>query len=270
MLRQFRFLFATLFVLATGNMVSAATPKPLRQAHAHNDYAHKRPLLDALDHGFCSVEADVFLIDGKLLVAHDRKDVRVDRTLEALYLDPLRARVGKNGGRVFPGGPRFHLLIDFKSEGKTTYAALEKVLAKYRDMLSRVEDGKLVDQAVRITISGNRPKEQIAASNPRYAGIDGRMGDLSSDMPNHLMPLISDNWGNHFKWRGEGKFSAAERTKLRAAVRQAHQRGRAIRFWAIPDRPELWKELSEAGVDQINTDKLAELQAFLLRQQADR
>ena len=35
--------------------------KPLGQAHAHNDYYHKRPLLDALSHGFCSVEADVFL-----------------------------------------------------------------------------------------------------------------------------------------------------------------------------------------------------------------
>ena len=39
-------------------------PKPLGQAHAHNDYYHKRPLLDALSHGFCSVEADVFLKNG--------------------------------------------------------------------------------------------------------------------------------------------------------------------------------------------------------------
>jgi hypothetical protein len=29
----------------------------LTRAHAHNDYHHPRPLLDALDHGFCSVEA---------------------------------------------------------------------------------------------------------------------------------------------------------------------------------------------------------------------
>ena len=37
---------------------------PLRRAHAHNDYYHKRPLLDALDQGFCSVEADVFFAQG--------------------------------------------------------------------------------------------------------------------------------------------------------------------------------------------------------------
>src|SRR5690242_5509037 len=47
---------------------------PLTRAHAHNDYEHTRPLLDALDQGFCSVEADVWLIDGELRVAHDERD----------------------------------------------------------------------------------------------------------------------------------------------------------------------------------------------------
>src|SRR5438046_202094 len=70
---------------------------PLRQAHAHNDYEHKRPLLDALDHGFCSVEADIFLVDGALLVGHTRLDLKPGRTLEALYLEPLRQRAKANG-----------------------------------------------------------------------------------------------------------------------------------------------------------------------------
>ncbi len=47
-------------------------PTPLARAHAHNDYRHHRPLLDALAHGFTSVEADVFLVDDQLLVAHGR------------------------------------------------------------------------------------------------------------------------------------------------------------------------------------------------------
>lgn len=57
---------------------------PLPQAHAHNDYEHDRPLQDALSHGFSSVEADVWLVDGELLVAHDREDVDPSRTLESL------------------------------------------------------------------------------------------------------------------------------------------------------------------------------------------
>src|SRR5262245_36960462 len=74
-------------------MPATAQITPLVHAHAHNDYEHPRPLLDALDHGFCSVEADIWLVDGKLLVAHDRDKVKPDGTFQALYLDPLRERV---------------------------------------------------------------------------------------------------------------------------------------------------------------------------------
>ena len=71
----------------------AAPPgvSPLPNAHAHNDYEHNRPLFDALDHGFTSVEADVFLVDGKLLVGHDREALKPERTLDSLYLAACRA-----------------------------------------------------------------------------------------------------------------------------------------------------------------------------------
>ena len=65
---------------------------PLPQAHAHNDYEHARPLFDALDHGFCSIEADIWLVDDQLLVAHDFDKVSPERTLQGLYLDPLLER----------------------------------------------------------------------------------------------------------------------------------------------------------------------------------
>ncbi len=85
---------------------------PLRNAHAHNDYEHKRPLFDALDRGFCSVEADIFLSDNQLLVGHTKSDLKAERTLQKLYLDPLRTRIKENGGRVYRDGPAVFLLID--------------------------------------------------------------------------------------------------------------------------------------------------------------
>lgn len=96
---HFFFFIVTLFAI-----VPAFAQTPLPNAHAHNDYEHARPLLDALDHGFCSVEADIYLVDGALLVAHDRKDVKPERMLQSLYLDPLRERVKTNNGRVYPNG----------------------------------------------------------------------------------------------------------------------------------------------------------------------
>ena len=67
-----------LFCLSIAFFPIAFTPKaepeltPLPQGHSHNDYYNKRPLLDALTNGFCSVEADVFLKNEKLLVGHSR------------------------------------------------------------------------------------------------------------------------------------------------------------------------------------------------------
>jgi hypothetical protein len=240
-----------------------APVKPLAQAHAHNDYLHERPLLDALEHGFTSVEADIFLVQGTLLVAHDLTGLRAGRTLAALYLDPLRARIRERNGWVFDKGRPLTLLIDIKTDAEPTYAALHKVLAEYADILTTVSESKVETKAVTVVISGNRPLETIAAQSLRYAGIDGRLSDLDSSAPADLIPLISDNWRSHFQWTGTGPLPDAQRDKLRGIVRQAHERGRRVRFWSSPDTVAVWKELRAAGVDLINTDDLAGLQKFL-------
>ena len=97
---------------ASAASITKSNPLVLPKAHAHNDYRHKHPLLDALDNGFCSVEADIYLVDGKLLVAHDRSAVKPERTLEALYLEPLRKRVQANEGASIPGIPSSISSID--------------------------------------------------------------------------------------------------------------------------------------------------------------
>jgi len=202
-------------------------------------------------------------------VAHERSELNAEQTLDALYLDPLLERVRKNGGRVYPGGPDFTLLIDIKSDGEETYVALDRVLAGYREMLTVVDLGVVETKAVTVIISGNRAWERISADPTRYAGVDGRLSDLGSNRPPHLMPLVSDNWEQHFEWRGHGPMLDAEHAKLRQIVNETHMKGRRLRFWATPDRPSpertaLWSELLAAGVDHIGTDDLAGLQTFLL------
>src|SRR5947209_387094 len=240
---------------------SPTDPSPLPHAHAHNDYEHARPLFDALDQGFCSVEADIYLVDGQLLVAHDRKDVKPERTLAKLYLDPLRARAKAHGGQIYPNGPPFWLLIDVKTEAKATFAALHPVLERYADLLSVTTDGKFERKAVTVVVSGNTDRAGITALTKRHAAIDGRPPDLDAGAPAHLVPWVSDRWGAHFKWAGDGPLSDAEKAKLRDFVAKAHRQGRLVRFWATPEKPAAWAELRAAGVDLINTDKLADLRA---------
>jgi glycerophosphoryl diester phosphodiesterase len=216
-----------------------------------------------LDHGFTSVEADVFLVQGKLLVAHDITAVRPERTLAALYLDPLRQRIKNQDGWIYDKGRSLTLLVDIKSDAETTYAALHKLLTEYAEVLTTVDDGKLETKGVTVVISGNRPRATITAQKLRYAGIDGRHSDLNSNLPADLLPLISDNWRNHFQWTGAGPLAVGERDKLHEIVKQAHAKGRRVRFWATPESTAVWKELRTAGVDLINTDDLDGLQKFL-------
>lgn len=51
--------FAAIMCAALAPMQTRAQ-SPLDRAHAHNDYEHARPLIDALERGFGSVEADVY------------------------------------------------------------------------------------------------------------------------------------------------------------------------------------------------------------------
>ena len=198
-------------------------------------------------------------------MAHTRSELLAENSLKRLYLEPLRQRVERNGGRVYSGGPAFTLLIDIKSDGEDTYQALDHLLQQYPDIFSRVEKAQYHAKAVTAVVSGNRPHAMIAADSTRYVGIDGRLSDLESDQPADLMPLISDNWRNHFQWRGEGALPDAERVQLLKIIQQAHSRNRRVRFWATPDIPAVWSALDKAGVDMINTDNLSGLSEFLTK-----
>jgi len=256
-------------LLLTTGPGPAPTPLSLQHAHAHNDYLHTHPLHDALAHGFTSVEADIFLQGERLCVAHDADRITPERTLQALYLDPLRQRVKEIGGRVHSQASRFLLLIDIKTAAEPTYRRLHEVLAQYQDMLTTFGPQGRTDRAILVIVSGNRPVEVMRSQVVRYAGCDGRLTDLDSDAPAGLMPLISDSWVKHFTWRGRGPMPEAERHKLDDAVRTAHAKGRLVRFWQTPDAPSpereaIWRTLLSAGVDLINTDDLKGLQEFLL------
>ena len=249
--------------LGVGVLAVRGAPQPTLRLHAHNDYLHSRPLLDALDNGFCSVEADIYLVDAELLVAHDRSKVQPGRTLQKLYLDPLRDRVRKYGGRVYPGGPEFTLLVELKDDWHTSYSALRKVLTSYAEILSTFSSDKKKTNAITVIITGHRSAEMFAGEQTRYAALDGDLPDLDSNPPPGLVPLISSYWYAAFKWRGVDAMPLTERTKLRQYVTRAHDQGRRIRFWGAPDQPVFWQELLAAGVDLINTDKLEDARKFI-------
>ncbi|MDX2147735.1 MAG: phosphatidylinositol-specific phospholipase C/glycerophosphodiester phosphodiesterase family protein [Planctomycetota bacterium] len=269
-------------------------PRLVLRGHSHNDYWQTRPLLDALDLGFCSVEADVFLIEGELRVGHDVSECRPGRTLESLYLEPLLERVltsvaRGHGPRVYvnmPEGGFFTLFIDVKRDGVAAYQHIERTLrafdARCPGLFTRFvrEGSRVIPGAIWVVISGDRACQAMAEQNDRLAFFDGRLSDLApvaltdaaqpdappgqwcAGTPNTkpvptFMPVISDAWRSHFSWPGVGPMPERERRVLHEFVREVHARGGRIRFWGTPNLPEMWRTLYDAGVDLINCDELA-------------
>lgn len=273
-------LLATAVLVASPIAASASSgdwqPRtPLAHTHAHNDYLHERPLLDALSRRFSSIEVDIWLTDdGQLLVGHDKETLQEGNTLETLYLDPLKALVDSHANnRVYAGSKEsLQLLVDVKSTSTATYVALDKLLRdRYASLLTHWTPEETDEGAVTIVISGQRDRALMLSQTDRYAAYDGRIADIGDGTPTSFMPLISQSWATVVpNWKGVGPMPAADRERLRAVVARAHAEGRTVRFWATPDtsakeRSAIWTEELAAGVDWLNTDALRALEKFLTR-----
>ena len=123
---------------------------------------------------------------------------------------------------------------------------------------------------ITVVVSGNRPFEYMKSQKIRYAGYDGRIEDLDSDISSDLMTVDSDNWVKFFKWDGKGKMPETEKQKLAEFVKIAISKGYILRFWNTPNqtaeqRIAVWKELKDSNIGLIGTDNLQDLQIFLLK-----
>ena len=227
--------------------------------HAHNDYYHDRPLLDALEHRFVSIEADVFPVDGQLMIAHDRHEIRPDRTLRRLYIEPLADRARRNGGRVFPERECPVLLhVDIKDNHTEAYRLLEELLAEYPDIFTSYDDSEVTRRAVTVFIN-IRSLELARADQERRSFINGYFTHEHINEEVSLIPILSEARSRRFSYDGDGQMHPEERDTLRRLVRLAHDNGKVTRFWGgAADRPAVWREQMAAGVHLINTDRLAD------------
>lgn len=240
-----------------GNFEPVIASAALPNAHAHNDYLHEKPLLEALSKGFTSVEADVHLVGGELYLGHWMPQMFPAKTLREFYLEPLHAILTRQNGKIYPAYEGvFYLMIDIKTDSLATYQALREQLLKHPLFQCNPH--------FQVFISGNRALHHILNDEKEVAAADGRLADLSKNLPSHAMPVVSDNFKKHFKWRGKGAMPTHEKNKLKSLAAEAHQQGKKLRFWAIPDQPNVWQILLEAGVDLISTDDLQNAGNFLM------
>ena len=223
---------------------------------AHNDYVQPVPFYTAhkLKVGF--IEADVFLEGNQLMVAHHEQEIRAGKTLQYLYLEPLKKEINENKGSVYQNSSQpLTLMIDLKTEGVSTLNTLVSLLKTFPELIGC--------RTLRIMISGSVPDPQMWNNYPSFIFFDGRPHiDYSADQLERVS-MISTSFRDHSTWDGIGKLPDADQAKLILMVEAAHKKGKPMRFWATPDFEEAWVELMKLKLDVIVTDNVTGLSHFL-------
>jgi len=238
----------------------------INHAHSHNDYLNKRPLFSALENNFKSIEVDVFLFKSDLYVGHNWLQLRKNITIEKLYLEPLWKLFNENKGFIYKKKSPLYLLVDIKTAAGPTHDVLKSILKKYKSMLTHVISDSLIQGPVTIIISGNKPSlEDFKYNIDRFVFLDGRFSNISKNISNILMPIISIDWSDHFHWNGIGTMPKKELIVLNDIINKIHLEKKQLRFWASPDNKNGWVVLESAGVDLINTDKINEFSIYKIQ-----
>lgn len=237
----------------------AAAAQPPVLIHSHNDYAQRVPFYQAYAQQVSSIEADVFLHDGQLLVGHDVEDLRADMTFEALYVEPIVTLFARNGGRAFRDSDQtLQLMVELKSETDPTLRAVAALLGRWPEVF----DPEVNPAAVRVAVTGRVPAPEAFDRYPRFLGFDGAWDADYTPEQLERIALISTNFRDFSQWNGKGTIIPAEKERLEQVIDRAHEQGKPVRFWNAPEGTTVYYTFYDMGIDYINTDKPEVCAAF--------
>ena len=221
--------------------------------HAHNDYEHPIPFHTAYNAGFGSIEADVFPVNGVLLVAHNKKDIQPQKTLTDLYLMPLLKALSLDTKR------RLNLLVDIKEDYKLALPLLVQELETLKQYLS-IPRQKM---QLTIVISGTRPPPAEYKNYPSFIFFDDDLKLTHTPAEWERVALVSLPFNKISGWKGDDDIDRSDKKRLRHTIDSVHAAGKPIRFWAAPDTEASWKLQMKLHADLIGTDKIDELTGYL-------
>lgn len=247
-------LLAVALVLCT----AAVAQRPIL-IHSHNDYTRTMPFYEAYAQQLSSIEVDLFLQDGKLLVGHDVISLRSDMTFEQMYLQPLVSLFKQHGGHAWAYTTEpLQLMIELKSASAPTLAAVVEALSRYPEVFNPAKN----PYAVQIAFTGNIPAKEDFCNYPAWVRFDGEWDAQYSPEQLKHVALISTNFRALSRWNGKGSIIPAERVKIEEVIARAHALGKPVRFWGAPEGVTVYYTFYDMGVDYINTDRPAACAEF--------
>lgn len=235
---------------------SKNTPSPA--IFAHNDYEKPWPFYNAYNLRADFIEADIFLVNNQLMVAHEEKQISNDRTLSSLYLQVIDSVLIANNDRVYPGSKQsLALSIDIKSEAVSTLNSLIEQLKKFPRLIR--------SKTFKIMISGNMPAQNTWQKYPDYIYFDGRPEKTYSNYELSRLLMISTSFTKYSQWNGNGLMKPEEKMKIQELINASHRIRKPIRFWATTDTEAVWEMLLKMNADIINTDEVSSVSGYIHR-----
>ncbi len=233
--------------------------RPPMRIHSHNDYRQRVPFYQAYAQQVASIEADVYLYEGKLLVGHDVEDLRPEMSFEALYVEPLVTLFARNGGQAFRDSDcLLQLMIELKSASDPTLRAVAALLVRWPEVF----DPAVNPRAVRVTVTGRVPTPERFDDYPSFICFDGNWKSVYTQEQLKRVALVSCNFRDFSQWNGKGSIVPVEERRLREAIDRAHEWGKPIRFWNAPEGITVYYTFYNLGIDYVNTDKPEACAAF--------
>lgn len=221
--------------------------------HSHNDYSRPEHFYHAFNAGVGAIEADVYLRNGKLMVAHDSTEIKPDVTLKSWYIIPFEKELSKRPRPV-------NFLIDFKEPYVHLLPAL---LHELEPLKSFIRSDDHPQAPLTIIITGNRPPPSEYNNYPPYILFDDDLQMPHTQQQWQRVAQVSLNFAYYSKWKGEGLLPSRDEKILKAIINMVHLSGKKIRFWGAPDTPACWQKLMNLGADILSTDKIDQVVAFI-------
>ena len=236
--------------------LSLAAQQPV-VLHSHNDYNRTAPFWEAYSQHCRSIEADVFLHEGQLLVGHELEDLKTENSFLRMYVDPIVRTFHANGNRMWAGSDdRLMLLVELKSATEPTLAEVVRQLEQFPDVFC-------APGAVQVAITGNVPAKEHFQDYPAWVGFDGDIRETYTPAQLERVALVSNSFRMFAKkWNGKGRMIDSELDAVTAAIERVHSWGKPIRFWEAPEGTTAYFTFWKLGVDIINTDKPAVASLF--------
>lgn len=204
----------------------------LRGLHSHNDQEQTNPLTDALAVGCASIEMDVFLVSGAVLVGHTLGDTVPGVTLTSVYLAPIAALpVNQHPAQ---------LKIDLKNNpSDDLFTAVVAAIAAHPEF----DDGHLM-----FVITGHPPVTPTA--HPAHVRFDRQRS--AAALTDSECVLINVFFTDYSAWDGVAPVPQDVKELLTTWANDAHNAGKQLLVSFCPSTPASWQIQFDAGCDWIS------------------